>query len=66
MTTASLGLRTQLFGVVLVLIGAFRDLQMSTWGYPPGNPSLGSLLVVTGLLMAGIGLIGPVLVEGGG
>jgi hypothetical protein len=60
-----LGLRTQLFGIALVLVGAFRDLQMSTWGYTPGNPSLGSLLVVGGLLTAAAGLFGPVLVGGG-
>jgi hypothetical protein len=60
-----LGLRTQLFGIALVLVGAFRDLQMSTWGYTPGSPSLGSLLVVAGLLTAAGGLFGPVLVGGG-
>ena len=64
MTVASLGLRVQLFGVVLVLVGAFRDLQMSTWGYSTGNPSLGSLLVVTGFLAAGVGLVGPALAGG--
>ena len=61
MTVSSLGLRVQLFGVVLVLVGAFRDLQMSTWGYTPGSPSLGSLLVVAGLLAAVVGLVGPPL-----
>jgi hypothetical protein len=55
----------QLFGVVLVLVGASRDLQMAVWGYSQGSPSLGSLLVVAGLLAAGGGLVGPALTAGG-
>ena len=62
---SSLGLRVQLFGIALVLVGAFRDLQLAVWGYSQGSPSLGSLLVVAGLLTTMGGLVGPTLAAGG-
>ena len=66
MTMSRLGLRTQLLGLTLVLLGAFRDLQTAVQGYVPDeSPSFGSLLVVAGVIVVALGLIGPTLTGGG-
>jgi hypothetical protein len=59
-----LGLRTQLFGIALVLVGAFHDLQVAVRGYGVEGYSLGSLLVVVGLLVVGVGLAWPAIAGG--
>lgn len=61
-----LGLRTQLLAITLMLVDAFQDLQEGVQGYRPEGCSLGSLLVVVGLFVAGLGLLGPTLAGGTG